>query len=381
MTADLQNPDGELLEIERIELLGLFRQYDHIIPLQREDRVTILHGRNGVGKTVTLSLIAALLEGNWSRLKDIPFDKLRITFTDGSYLEAVKQQDVVGVWGRVGQGPPTQIWDSVKSDPRDFTPKPLPWPSMKVPVHFIRTQRLIDSDNYEAMVHVLAAEIAKLIHDTEAEFLDVSARLDRDLPARLFRRKTVQAAAAIDPAEIHRRAELQNSEGQRLFRLGLLGAATRFDTEGLEPAQLAQLHTYLQDNEKKLAVFKDLADRAEILLDILNRKLEPKQVQLDRALGYEVKTHDGQGLALSQLSSGEQHELVLLHSLLFRVERGALLLIDEPELSLHVTWQTEFLEDLIRIAKQVGFSAVLATHSPYIVGKREDLMVRLGAPA
>ena len=231
------------------------------------------------------------------------------------------------------------------------------------------------------MVKVLAAEIAKLIHDTEAEFLDVSASLDRDLPARLFRRKTVQAAAAIDPAEIHRRAELQNSEGQRLFRLGLLGAATRFDTEGLEPAQLAQLHTYLQDNEKKLAVFKDLADRAEILLDILNRKLEPKQVQLDRDAGYQVKTHDGQKLKLGQLSSGEQHELVLLHSLLFRVERGALLLIDEPELSLHVTWQTEFLEDLIRIAKQVGFSAVLATHSPYIVGKREDLMVRLGAPA
>ena len=109
MSDDLQNPDGELLEIERIELLGLFRQYDHIIPLQREDRVTILHGRNGVGKTVTLSLIAALLEGIWVQFDAIPFDKLRITFTNGSYLEAVKQQDAVGVWGRVGQGPPTQI--------------------------------------------------------------------------------------------------------------------------------------------------------------------------------------------------------------------------------------------------------------------------------
>ena len=75
MTADLQTPDGELLEIERIELLGLFRQYDHIIPLQREDRVTILHGRNGVGKTVTLSLIAALLEGIWVQFDAIPFDK------------------------------------------------------------------------------------------------------------------------------------------------------------------------------------------------------------------------------------------------------------------------------------------------------------------
>jgi hypothetical protein len=27
MTADLQTPDGELLEIERIELLGLFRSF------------------------------------------------------------------------------------------------------------------------------------------------------------------------------------------------------------------------------------------------------------------------------------------------------------------------------------------------------------------
>lgn len=382
MTDDLQTPGGELLEIERIELLGLFRQYDHIIPLQREDRVTILHGRNGVGKTVTLSLIAALLEGNWSRLKDIPFDKLRITFTDGSYLEAVKPRLVeVEVWRRVGQSPPKQIHGSVVSAPRSIVLIPFPKPSKAVPVHFIDTQRLIGPGGSPTMVKVLATEMGKQIHDTEAEFLDVSARLDRDLPARLFRRKTGQDAAAIDPAEIHRRAELQNHESERLHRLGLLGAATRFDTEGLEPAQLAQLHTYLQDNEKKLAVFKDLADRAEILLDILNRKLAPKQVQLDRDAGYQVKTHDGQKLTLGQLSSGEQHELVLLHSLLFRVTRGALLLIDEPELSLHVTWQTEFLEDLIRIAKQVGFSAVLATHSPYIVGKREDLMVRLGAPA
>lgn len=383
MTDDLQTPGGELLEIERIELLGLFRQYDHIIPLQQEDRVTILHGRNGVGKTVTLSLIAALLEGNWSRLDAIPFDKLRITFTNGSYLEYVKRRGGIDV-------------------PYERDEAVLKALVGKVPVHFIGTQRLIEPEeesfNFlpaneklrriqqghkwptdKTMVNVLAAEIANEIHDTEAEFLDVSASLDRDLPARLFRRKTVQAP--IDPDETCRRAELQNHESERLFRLGLLGAATRFDTEGLEPAQLAQLHTYLQDNEKKLAVFKDLADRAEILLDILNRKLAPKQVQLDRDAGYQVKTHDGQGLALSQLSSGEQHELVLLHSLLFRVERGALLLIDEPELSLHVTWQTEFLEDLIRIAKQVGFSAVLATHSPYIVGKREDLMVRLGAPA
>ncbi len=155
-------------------------------------------------------------------------------------------------------------------------------------------------------------------------------------------------------------------------------------TEFLPLLDRLDLQDFFRPNDPYTSVLQFLIQQFEsfeILLDILNRKLAPKQVQLDRDAGYQVKTHDGQGLALSQLSSGEQHELVLLHSLLFRVERGALLLIDEPELSLHVTWQTEFLEDLIRIAKQVGFSAVLATHSPYIVGKREDLMVRLGAPA
>ncbi|MBK8232979.1 MAG: ATP-binding protein [Candidatus Eisenbacteria bacterium] len=76
---------------------------------------------------------------------------------------------------------------------------------------------------------------------------------------------------------------------------------------------------------------------------------------------------------------GEQHELVLLYDLLFRVRPNTLVLIDEPELSLHVTWQKTFLSDLLEIVEATGFDVVLATHSPFIVGDRNDLLVELKA--
>lgn len=80
---------------------------------------------------------------------------------------------------------------------------------------------------------------------------------------------------------------------------------------------------------------------------------------------------------MTALSSGEQHELVLLYDMLFKVKPNALVLIDEPELSLHILWQKEFMQDLLQIISIAHFDVLLATHSPYIVGERDDLLVEL----
>ena len=88
----------------------------------------------------------------------------------------------------------------------------------------------------------------------------------------------------------------------------------------------------------------------------------------------------GQTLSLSSLSSGEQQELVLHYDLLFRVPSNTIVLIDEPELSLHVAWQKKFLPELLEIVQLSNFDALVATHSPFVVGERTDLMIGLGAP-
>ncbi|MEC4851793.1 MAG: AAA family ATPase, partial [Jaaginema sp. PMC 1079.18] len=79
----------------------------------------------------------------------------------------------------------------------------------------------------------------------------------------------------------------------------------------------------------------------------------------------------------TELSSGEQHELVLLYELLFKVEPNSLVLIDEPELSLHVGWQVQFLKDLQEIVKLANLDILMATHSPDIIQDRWDLTVEL----
>ena len=102
---------------------------------------------------------------------------------------------------------------------------------------------------------------------------------------------------------------------------------------------------------------------------------------MDHEDGFVAVSENGQRLPLTSLSSGEQQELVLHYDLLFRVPSNTVVLIDEPELSLHVAWQKRFLPELLETVKLSEFDAVVATHSPFVVGDRNDLMVGLGDAA
>lgn len=46
-----------------------------------------------------------------------------------------------------------------------------------------------------------------------------------------------------------------------------------------------------------------------------------------------------------------------------------MVLIDEPEISLHVKWQREFLRDMLAVANLSRVRFIIATHSPQIVDK------------
>ena len=70
---------------------------------------------------------------------------------------------------------------------------------------------------------------------------------------------------------------------------------------------------------------------------------------------------------LDELSSGEWQLFYSLANLVLNVRNDSLILIDEPENSLHPRWQTEYLglvRDLIKHAE--GCHVIIATHSPLI---------------
>lgn len=102
---------------------------------------------------------------------------------------------------------------------------------------------------------------------------------------------------------------------------------------------------------------------------------------MNRESGIIVTSAQGRTLPLNALSSGEQHELVLLYELLFRISERALILIDEPEISLHVAWQLRFISDLKRIQALTPMAVIMATHSPQIINDRWDLTAELSGDA
>jgi predicted ATP-binding protein involved in virulence len=128
------------------------------------------------------------------------------------------------------------------------------------------------------------------------------------------------------------------------------------------------LWTYLDDTEEKLNTFQDLLNRVALLREIVNSRFLYKELVLDRD-GFHVVTAGGKEIRAEKLSSGEQHELVLAYDLLFNVKPNSLVLIDEPEISLHVVWQKEFLNDIVRIAAINSARFMVATHSPQIIHK------------
>lgn len=69
-------------------------------------------------------------------------------------------------------------------------------------------------------------------------------------------------------------------------------------------------------------------------------------------------------IPLDRLSSGEKQLLLILTTIFLQEEKPAIMLLDEPEISLHITWQ----EKLITVLRELNPNCqlIMTTHSPSI---------------
>jgi|JI10StandDraft_1071094.scaffolds.fasta_scaffold119038_2 predicted ATPase len=453
--------------IIRIAVRKLFGSLDHDIELRMQDRVTILHGINGVGKTKLLELTAALTQARLSRLEQVKFETLQLDLEDKTSVvvtqsdqPSLNQPPLPPLTGPIRKQIPTQRTISIhRIDTRsgnilaplpaaiyfaglqkwsDLPPLPpsisamenglwfdarerevltneevmdryeLPSDPSQAPslfergfrkvvpcsrAHLIETQRLLrqawtprpieeDSSAMVMTVREIAEELRRNISEVQNEFFRKDQALARTLTERVLS-ATIQADSE-GPALRNRLAALHDHR-KRLEKVGLLETGTLGPTfapaqaESLRGDKALMIAVHAEDTEQKFKVLDALATRLELFLFGMNEKLAyPKKLVLTPTRELTVQRH-GETISLEQLSSGEQHELVLLYDLAFRIQPNTLVLIDEPELSLHPKWQEQFLDDILKLAKAGEFDVVLATHSPYIIGNRNDLCVELKA--
>lgn len=351
----------EPMRIKTIEVKGLFGRFNHTVNLNLDERVTILHGPNGVGKTVLLKMVQAVFTKASGIANNFRFDDFTLEGTKGERFQ-INMELILRSDGHFG-------------------------PSSPPPCHLIETQRLLRfeqayafSENAKVFQRVVDCEkdLADYIREHMSNYGRRSQELDQTFPQRMIKKKLLPLSVA----QLKQRLLDLEAKQKGLMELGLLDKTMTppFDPtvlDELDAAGQRVMTVYTFDMGEKLEVLDDAAQRCKLLLDCVNQKFRHKRIVLDREEGFRIQDDRGQIIASGALSSGEQHEIVLLYDLIFGVQPGSLVLIDEPELSLHVSWQKQFVPDLLAIAKAVGIDVVLATHSPFIVGDRLDLTVAL----
>jgi predicted ATPase len=167
---------------------------------------------------------------------------------------------------------------------------------------------------------------------------------------------------------------LENPEGENvkiLYALNanqfikirkLLKEFEKFESKSLKAMERIQnyldtLNFFLKDSAKKI-LFKE--DTSELTFNNLDKD------------GEIVTEHKD----INFLSSGEQQVLILFSYIAFNSGDGRIFIIDEPELSLHIKWQEDFLEKLDKITP-LGTQLILATHSPILANKRREKAITL----
>jgi len=421
------------MKIKRLVLVNLFQTFTHDV-IFNESGITIITAPNGYGKTVFLKVIDAIFNRQLSYLYELDFSDLlletscgdiRIEKTIGKtgaqldvHLENtnvsfkvnarsfVRSERLISridgyvpFLNRVGP----QEWLDERTDeiysveqvllkfseylPReDISIFPEEFLSFtdSLDTYFIQDQRL--SQSYPAYRHPrrrapvktiekYANELKEIIDASSLNSSRVSQQLDSTFPVRLLDKKDIQLMNIEEIKNMlfdlqKRRSELSN--------LGLLSSEQQVpqmaSLETIEASDQKVLTLYVQDTLKKLNSYDDIYKKIDLFSRILNEKrLTFKKVQINSEEGFYFETKTGNRLKLNQLSSGEQHQVVLLFELIFKAGKNTFVLIDEPEISLHIAWQKEFLSDLNEIISLHNYNVVIATHSPQIINSNWEL--------
>ena len=234
--------------------------------------------------------------------------------------------------------------------------------------HFIRAQRLEYTDNNERKnaIKEVSKNINKILDKSYFSYLENSQKIDSSFINVLMRENTVISRAD------YKRAVASMSQIVRSLNGYGLEVNFRFP-EYIEEKSVI-LHSYVTETQKKLSVFDNLLAELSLFMELIKEKtFSNKSIEIRKGSGLKAfSTVDHGEIPLDRLSSGEKNELIMLYYFIFTLEKGEILMIDEPEISLHIAWQMEFLKEIEQIAKLKDVKVLIATHSPQIIGSQWD---------
>lgn len=253
--------------------------------------------------------------------------------------------------------------------------------------------------------------ITRLTHfqlELSLKVRDVSSQLQKDvLVSLLYEKKTNEAEQAygIDFDEEAERSRLLTAYKQ----LGLTGSditkrildhtlAISEATKKLQKILSSSRIENTDDNEEELNLdfspleakkrtsrvieksldaevkIKDILSQVDKFLSTLKEFIPEKSFSFKNGI---LVVENNSDISVSKLSSGEKQLLILLIETLLQKQQPYIFLADEPELSLHISWQRKIISSIINLNPYAQI--IVATHSPEIAGKYKNRILDMGS--
>lgn len=130
--------------------------------------------------------------------------------------------------------------------------------------------------------------------------------------------------------------------------------------------------------KQKTGIIKPIKTFLGTMNSFIESSEDGKEICIDNDGRIYFKTqYSNERISIQRLSSGEKQLITFFANLIFKVKDGTsgIFVVDEPELSLHLSWQKIFIDKVLEINKDIQL--VFATHAPEIIGRRRDKMYKL----
>ena len=387
-----------MTEIRVGKLFGRFN-YHFSIGDEANRRITILSGPNGFGKTMLLECLDAVSESDLSFFLNLKFEYFEVERENGSIriekLEnglkvngiVISKEDINflsrGIVRRKMVGEDHVLFESSSNVLNEMQ-------RVFGKIFYIRGQRLVDIENdtyfilnqgeerkySKKSVDVVSSipnKFAYQISRLDSEYSQLSNKLDSTFLKRLFELKE-----GIDERTFNEKIELVRNKIKKLNDSGISKIGTLSVTT-FRPEDARALKIYFEDFDKKYQVYETMIEQIELFKTIINNHFLFKHLEITEDQKLTIVDNDtGEKIRLNCLSSGEQEIMVLYYKLLFEIPENTLVLVDEPEISLHIAWQRMFVKYMRKIVSLKSIYAIIATHSAQIVSGNRDIQYDLG---
>ena len=108
---------------------------------------------------------------------------------------------------------------------------------------------------------------------------------------------------------------------------------------------------------------------------IINELFSDKELHFDARNVPTVHLQSGEEVQIGVLSSGEKQLFIFLGQAVLQEGKPVVFISDEPELSLHVSWQNTLVKNIRSLNE--ACQVITATHSPDIVGSFQDRVIKV----